>query len=100
MSVPVGIPHSLAQGNAALCASTHRFLTITSDSRIMAVSEKAKESEMLTVSHMILLLCTRMSSFSPKIRTDIPLNKKAKTEHEIEDDEASADIGKFETNFV
>ena len=41
---------SLLQGNAALCASNHRFVTVTSDDRVMAVSEKAKEREMLIVS--------------------------------------------------
>ena len=38
------------QGKFALCASTHRFLTVTSDSKIMAISEKAKEKEIMTVS--------------------------------------------------
>lgn len=42
----------------------------------------------------------RSMSSIPKIRTDVPLTKKAKTELEIEDDEASADIESFETNFV
>ena len=36
----------------------------------------------------------------PKIRTDVPLSKKAKTDLELEDDEASADMESFETNFV
>ena len=66
----------------------------------MAVSEKVKEREMLTVSDMTVV-CTRGEYvFYSKIRTDIPLTKKAKTELEIEDDEASADIELFETNFV
>ena len=53
LSVSVSTNSLVPQGNAALCASTHRFLTITSDSKIMAVSEKAKEREMLIVSEMM-----------------------------------------------
>ena len=47
------------QEKFALCASTHRFLTVTTDDKIMAVSEKAKEKEVMTV---IKHTCIHMSS--------------------------------------
>lgn len=49
-----------------------------------------------------LLLMSFLSPYYPfpKIRTDVPLSKKAKTDLELEDDEASADMESFETNFV
>ena len=40
----------VSQGKLALCACNHRFLTVTEDNKLMAVSEKAREKEMLTVS--------------------------------------------------
>ena len=40
----------LSQSKLALCASTHRFLTVTEDGKLMAVSEKARDREMITVS--------------------------------------------------
>ena len=38
------------QERFALCGCNHRFLTLTSDNRIMAVSEKATDKEIMTVS--------------------------------------------------
>ena len=37
------------QGKVALCACNHRFVTISTSNRLMAISEKAKEKEILTV---------------------------------------------------
>ena len=39
------------QGKVALCACNHRFVTVATNNRLMAVSEKAKEKEILTVSY-------------------------------------------------
>ncbi len=41
---------SCVQGRLALSACNHRFLTVTDDNKLMAVSEKAREREILTVS--------------------------------------------------
>ena len=44
-------PHTvLPQGKLALCACTHRFVTVTDDNKLVASSEKAREREILTVS--------------------------------------------------
>ena len=40
----------LTQGKVALSACNHRFVTVASNNRLMAISEKAKEKEILTVS--------------------------------------------------
>ena len=42
--------YSFVQGKVALCACNHRFVTVGTNERLMAVSEKAKEKEILTVS--------------------------------------------------
>ena len=49
------------QGKVALSACNHRFVTVATSNRLMAISEKAKEKEILTVSHT----CT-VSSWLPK----------------------------------
>ena len=36
----------------ALCGCNHRFVTVTSDKKVMATSETAKEKEMIKV-HML-----------------------------------------------
>ncbi|XP_003383602.1 PREDICTED: protein FRG1-like [Amphimedon queenslandica] len=66
----------------ALCGCNHRFLTLTSDNRIMAISEKAKDKEIMT------------------LRTDVPVVKKGKSELEIEEEDAHKDMEAFETGFV
>ena len=43
------------QGRLALCACTHRFLTVAEDGRLLAASEKAQEREILTVSVLCIL---------------------------------------------
>jgi hypothetical protein len=42
----------LSQGKVALSACNHRFVTVATSNRLMAISEKAKEKEILTVSHI------------------------------------------------
>ena len=39
-----------SQGKVALSACNHRFVTVATSNRLMAISEKAKEKEILTVS--------------------------------------------------
>ena len=51
-------PTVLPQGKLALCACTHRFVTVTDDNRLVASSEKAREREILKVSLAICALCT------------------------------------------
>ena len=40
----------LSQSKLALCACNHRFLAVTEEGKLMAVSEKASDREMITVS--------------------------------------------------
>ena len=67
----------------------------------MAISEKAKEKEIMTVrrengySSSWSLDCSLM-----QLRTDVPITKKAKTNYELEEEEATKDMKSFETNFV
>ena len=42
----------LSQDQMALCGCNHRFVTVTSDKKVMATSETAKEKEMIKV-HML-----------------------------------------------
>ena len=44
----------VVQGKMAMCACNHRFLGLTSD-KVMAVSEKAREKEMIIVSFWALV---------------------------------------------
>lgn len=45
----LGVYVAILQGKLALCACNHRFLTVTGEGKLMAVSEKAREKEILTV---------------------------------------------------
>lgn len=53
------------QNKTALCACNHRFLSLTDKGQLMAVSEKAKEQEMVKVRHVmhsLLVYCYRVAS--------------------------------------
>ena len=54
------------QNKTALCACNHRFLSLTDKGQLLAVSEKAKEQEMLKVRHVmhsLLVYCYQVSGY-------------------------------------